>query len=364
MKENIQDHAKQIFKAITSAMKIKSYDLCFCGSGNKCKNCCDKKNSESIIFTEKAFENVLKYKQSQGGKVQQIPQGLFKKFSEASLNRFCCLYPNCNDQTISCHSIPENVLRKNFGNHCLESKPQDESTKSVFTKVGIGNAGTLPVFCSTHDNDIFQKIDELNIDFNNQEHLFLLAFKAIAFSLRNIQHLMGIGSQVEIFRPILFLENQKNIKPISHIELQIRKHTIEQYLRMKITNDVFKKAVRIVKNKKYQKFSYFYRSFDYNEKIFFSSFINPLFDLNGKRINDPKTPINMAINIFTKYNKIHVLLACPPKSKELYKGLLKQLKEVNEEGFIKFLNKVIKLAANKPLLPCDFNLENDFLHNS
>ena len=364
MKEDIQNHDKQIFKTIVSAMKIKSYDLCFCGSGKKYKNCCDKKNGESIVFTKKAFENVLKYKKSQGNKIQKIPQGLFKQFSESSLNRFRCLYPNCTNLTISCHLIPENILRTNFDDHCLESKPQDESNKSVFTKTGTGQAGTSPVFCTKHDNDLFQQIDELNINFKDQEHLFLLAFKSIAFSLRNVQYLMGIDSQVEVFRPILFLDNQKDISKGSHVELQISKHTSEQYLRMKITNDVFKESVKILEKKKYQEFSYFYRSFDYSGKIFFSSFINPLFDLNGKRINDSKTPINMTINIFTKDNKIHILLACPSKSKKLYNNLLKQLKEVDPKGLINFLNEIMKSAANKPLLPLDFNFENNFIKNS
>lgn len=361
MKEEIKNHAKQIFKAIVSAMKIKSYNLCFCGSGKKYKNCCDRKDGRSIIFTKNAFEKVLKYKEAQKGEIQQIPQGLFKIFSEASLNRFCCLYPNCNKQTISCHSIPKNILMTNFGSHCLESKPQDGQNRSVFVKTGIGQAGTLPVFCTKHDNDIFQEIDKLDIDFENEEHLFLLAFKTIAFSLRNVQYLMGIDSQVEIFRPILFLENQKNIKKESRVKLQIPKHTSEQYLRLKITTDVFKEAVKILEKKEYQKFLYFYRSFEYSGRIFFSSFINPLYDLEGKRINDQTTPINMAINIFTKYNKIHVLLTCPPKSKKLYKNLLNQLKKVDKKGFIKFLNETIKSAIDKPLLPLKFNFENNFI---
>lgn len=360
MMVDIQNYAKQIFEVIISAMKIKNYDLCFCGSLKKYTTCC-KNDNQSIFFTEEAFQKVLAYKKSQGWKIQTIPLNLRNNFSDASLKRLYCLYPDCNALTISCHSIPSNILNTNFGTYCLESRPQDESNKSVFVKTGINQAGASPVFCAKHDNDLFKQIDELNIDFENQEHLFLFAFKSITFSLRNVQYLMGIGSQIEVYRPILFLNDEENVTKWAHVTLEITKHTNEQYLRLKITNDVFKESVKILEKKEYEKFSYFHRSFDYSEKIFFSSFINPIFDLNGKRINDPITPINMTLNIFAKDNKIHVLIACPPKSKQLYSDLLKQLEKTNEESFIGFLNETMKSATNKPLLPLDFDLTNKFI---
>jgi hypothetical protein len=233
---------------------------------------------------------------------------------------------------------------------------------TLFAKTGVGQAGTIPVFCAQHDNDIFQQIDKLNIDLNNQEHLFKIAFKTIAFSFRHVQYLMGIDSQVEIFRPLLYLDNQANTPVQSHVTLQISKHTCEQYLRLEITNDVFRESIKILRKKEYEKFSYFHRTLDYNGKIFFSGLVNPLFDLAGKRIGNRKTPINMALNIFTKEKKIYVLIACPPKSRKLYSNLLNQLKNAKEEAFITFLNEVLESTSNKPLLPLNFNLTSKFIH--
>ncbi|MBU0627521.1 hypothetical protein KKG31_05785 [Patescibacteria group bacterium] len=68
----------------------------------------------------------------------------------------------------------------------------------------------LRVFCSTHDNDLFKEIDELDIDFNNQKQLFLFALRSISFSLRKVQYLLGIDTQTWFFYPKWFLESPSN----------------------------------------------------------------------------------------------------------------------------------------------------------
>jgi hypothetical protein len=353
MKEDIQDYAISIFKAINSAMKIKKTDLCFCWSGKIYIKCCEKKDNSSIIFTKKGFKELLKYKKAIWEYIKKIPPWLFKEFEKKSLSRFCCLYPNCHNKPILSHSIPKNILKKNFGTYCLEIQ-QDDDNNSNFIRTPISKAWTLPLFCETHDNNLFLLIEKLEIDFNNKEHLFLLSFKSISFSYRTIQYLLWIDSQIEIFRPILFLENSSQISKGSNITLEIPKHTIDQYSRFKITNNIFKESIKILQNKKYGSFIYFNCSFDYDKKIFFSSFINPLFDLTGKSINDDKTPINMTINIFTKDKKIYILLWCPPQSKKIYSTLFNQLAKAETKNLIDFLNNIIESSPNKPFLAEDF----------
>ena len=80
MKEDIQNHDKQIFKTIVSAMKIKSYDLCFCGSGKKYKNCCDKKMGNQSFLQKrhlKMYSNIKNLKEIK-----------FKRFHKDYLNNF------------------------------------------------------------------------------------------------------------------------------------------------------------------------------------------------------------------------------------------------------------------------------------
>lgn len=67
----------------------------------------------------------------------------------------------------------------------------------------------LPVFCAKHDNNLFQRIDKLEIDFNNKEQLFSLALKTISFSLRKIQYLLGIDIQAQFFAIKWIFENQE-----------------------------------------------------------------------------------------------------------------------------------------------------------
>lgn len=104
-----------------------------------------------------------------------------------------------------------------------------------FEKVPVTKACAFHVFCAGHDNDIFEKVDTLEIDFTNKEYEFLLAFKAIAFSLWRVQFLLGIDSQVALVRPILISERNPDLKNVI-INFD---HLKEQYERFVTTYEVY-----------------------------------------------------------------------------------------------------------------------------
>lgn len=333
-------------------MKIEPDSWCLCGSGKRFRGCCYESSGDGLVFLEAAFEKAIKYRDSQGGKIEGIPIGLFGQFAKSSLSRFRCLVPGCGEQTISCHSMPVNILREQFGNHCSEFRLQDAPASGQFTKTGIDKAGTLPVFCSKHDNSLFRNIDTLNIDWLDHKQLFLLTVKAIAFSLRRTQCLLGIDSQTELIRPVLISESNQNAN--GNVQINIS-HLHEQYIRFCILYDLFLESIAAHEKMNWGYFSYLSRHIDYNQNILFSGLVNPSHDLEGSRINKADTPISMVCNIFTKDDRLHVLFSCPDgASRSLYQNLLTQISESEEQTFVSILNNIMTFASEKPMMPEEF----------
>jgi len=195
-------------------------------------------------------------------------------------------------------------MRSSFGGHCKEYRLVGH--RPQFGKVGINSAGCLPVFCSSHDDSLFRKIDTLEIDRTSKEQAFLLGLKAIAFSLRRTQYLLGIDSQVEIFRPFILSELHQN----KHVTITID-DLHEQYIRFIATYDFFQECIFAHKASHFDFFSSMYRSIPYNCAMFASTFTTISHDLEGKKINQSNDAIGITSNIFTIDNYLHVIVSCP-----------------------------------------------------
>lgn len=340
MKDEYQEKLPEFVNFIARGIGIKSHNLCFCGSGKKFKKCCQNKKKDEILWADIEFEKLVKYKNSQENNlIKDIPQGLWNPIYKKSSNRLKCLYTNCNESTTVCHLIPDNILKKNFGGHCVELN----TVTKKFETIGIKKAGTKFVFCNQHDN-IFNIIDTLEIDWRNKKHLFLLCFKTIPFSLRQTQILLGVDSQLEIYRPKL-ISNE-----IKHVTLDFS-HLNEQYIRFKSAYGFFREAIKALEKENWKYFQYYHRVINSDQKIFFADWLNPSHDLNGKRLNNLKIPIALTYNVFSKDGKIHILLGLPSgESKKAYTGLLEQIKKVDDDTFRTIINNFIAVSSNSPLL--------------
>lgn len=346
-----RSEAKRVAEALAHVMKLTADSLCFCGCGKSFQNCCGDDSPDLTLFLEKDFADAVAYRDSQGGTVTAFPVGIWKKFQEKSLSRLPCVYLGCDAKPINSHLIPENVLRAKFGGHCKAFGLADGSMVPRFNRVGIGRAGCLPVFCADHDNALFRDIDRLEVDLSSEEHLFRFAFRAIAFSLRQSQYLLGIGSQIEIARP--FLHAARNPVPpgeTRNTQIDIAPFQ-EKYIRFLLNHGFLTDTAKAYEDRRWNFMSYFHRALPGSRPIFFAGLVNPSHDLNGRRLNPPDQPIAMACTVLAEDNILHVLLACPgERSITAYRGLLDQLGTAKADVFATSINNLLTVSADKPLI--------------
>jgi len=213
------------------------------------------------------------------------------------------------------------------------------------------------VFCSIHDDGLFKKIDQLPIDFSSKEQVFLLALKAVSFSFRKTQYLLGVDSQIEILRPFEILE----VHAPPRLTIDVSRFQ-QQYLGFIAEYGFVHEAIRAYESRDFDFFLCLYRSIPYTKQIFYSSFLNVSHDLTGKKINNSNEVIALTCNIFTFDGRLHVLLGCPHgMSKELYKDLFMQLEKIDEETLIAALNNIITSKVETLLLPESFSPTRDDL---
>jgi hypothetical protein len=345
--------------ALAKTLKVQRNSLCFCGSGRKFKQCCGSFNNDKPIFLDNALDIANNYAISQGRKITGIPSGIWNRFETASLNRFLCLYPGCTNKPVNCHLIPENLLRSSFGGHCKEYRVV--GAQPQFGKVGITNAGCLPVFCSGHDDSLFKEIDALTIERISKEQEFLIGLKAIAFSLRKVQYLIGIDSQVEILRPFILSDVNKDKLKGKRIVISIN-HLQKQYISFITEYNLFQECVSAHKAGQLDFFSSAFRDIPYDGLAFASTVTTIPCDLKGKETNTSADAIAITCSIFTIDNCLRVIFSCPRGiSATSYLQFLRQLAEIDDDEFITIVNNVLTFSPDSALMPESFSPSEDDL---
>jgi hypothetical protein len=98
-----------------------------------------------------------------------------------------CLEPTelCKKNSIRAHSIQNKRILSQMVSRghvvMIKLSPDLSQSRAVidYKYVGRNMATTFTGLCSKHDNSIFRAIDRTEVDFTNQEHLFLLCYRAV-----------------------------------------------------------------------------------------------------------------------------------------------------------------------------------------
>jgi hypothetical protein len=344
---------KRVIALLAKALKLDNDSLCFCGNGEAFNQCHGSERADKLDSVQKGFDEVIAYAGAHDWKVSTVPIGIFKLLETSAAEKLPCLYPKCTNKTVNCHLIPENVLRENYGGHCKEYRLKDGSINSQFVRTGINRAGCLPVFCSDHDNNLFQTIDALPDEVLSEEQQFIFALKAIAFSLRKTQILLGIDSRVEIAKPFLMSLNP-NISAKAHTI--IVDHLSEQYVRFKTICSLWHQVIGMHFSKNLNAFAYIHRVITHSKPLFLAGIVNPSHDLKGQRINRTNSGIAITCTLYEKDGQLHVLLACVDESsKQSFRKFFNQMKVATDEVFVTAMNNILTFASmNAFLLPETF----------
>uniref|UniRef100_UPI00404A02F4 hypothetical protein n=1 Tax=Fulvivirga sp. TaxID=1931237 RepID=UPI00404A02F4 len=116
---------------------------------------------------------------------------LTSKFNKDSKIKECFHFNSeqCSKDIISAHSIQRGkiltLLEENInGNSTVYSflhlKFDDNGRPVGFDPLGKKTASTFYGFCGYHDTEIFKSIENNDVDLNNDEHCFLLSYRAFA----------------------------------------------------------------------------------------------------------------------------------------------------------------------------------------
>ena len=179
-------------------------DFCNCGSGKKYKDCCSYKIrnilSDDEIIQALEFQNAWREfgnldiqalidigMQNKNLDVQTFIDKVkpnkthYKEYKHRKKNAIRrCLCPTCSEQTISSHAISKkSTLEKIAEDGHVFCFVRDEKGGCEIKKRGMEQATTFNGFCSTHDNDIFAKIDAHDFDLTD-ENMFLLAYRTFS----------------------------------------------------------------------------------------------------------------------------------------------------------------------------------------
>lgn len=97
-----------------------------------------------------------------------------------------CFYPfeECKENAINAHSIQNQKVLELLveDGHVIMPKMKMDfelGPQLSFDLIGRKTASTFTGLCKNHDNSLFKKIDDNEIDLSNQEHLFLLSYRSV-----------------------------------------------------------------------------------------------------------------------------------------------------------------------------------------
>lgn len=101
-----------------------------------------------------------------------------------------CMFPGCTDDSIPrSHTLPRSGPLSLVAEDGHVITPRFAKNNLVFTRIGIGEASTVPGFCRTHERE-FGAIDESK-DVNNDRQWVLQFFRTVCWELRILEHVFA-----------------------------------------------------------------------------------------------------------------------------------------------------------------------------
>lgn len=268
---------------------------------------------------------------------------VFSKFKNDATIKECFHFKNdeCSNKIIAAHSLQRSgvldILEEEIaGNRilysfCISKIKLDEYILPIgFEPLGKKEASTFFGFCGFHDLETFKEIENKSVDLNNDEHCFLLSYRAFAreFHIKN-QSIQGYETND------YFKENVSEVKEL--LEGSKMGHNDGLYVKKRM-NDILKRRA-------FDELEYLTFELNYVVPLAVSSSITPEYDLRGRVFNRSLDPdiryqyVNFVVQP-TKEGKTNILFSCLPEDSKALE-FLDDLSSLKEHIFLKRVSSLI-----------------------
>jgi len=247
------------------------------------------------------------------------------KFKSDSRIEECFHYDkgNCSNIIIPAHSLQRNGVLSliesdvngnmqllNLQNPKINPFGQYEGLEPI----GKKTASTFFGFCGKHDKQLFQPIEDREIDINLKEHLFLLSYRGLAREFHiKIEELKGFKNNETFNLPNMEFEQQSRIGGTET--------AVEELEELK------KELNEILKNKTYDKLEYVTHTIPYCIPVACSSSFTPKHYLSNEIFNHSEDHNvkyeSLFLSVIPRVDKTHIVYSC-------LKTDLKSAKFINE----------------------------------
>ena len=250
-------------------------------------------------------------------------------------------HSSCSKKIIAAHSVQRNgvlsliedEVKGNLSIYSFLYLKYDEHGRPIgFESLGKKTASTFNGFCGFHDTTLFQKIENNPVDIENDEHCFLLSYRAFAKSAHSKKETKQGFETNEMYEKSELKSLQKDL--VDGSSLAIRDNTIVK----ERLNDMLSKGI-------YDELEYFTYTLDYMVPVALATSINPEYSYSNKLLNKSMDPdvvyefVNFIV-LPTADNKTHILFSCLPEQKKSVQ-FIDELSELVDLKLIKAISSLI-----------------------
>lgn len=247
---------------------------------------------------------------------------------------------SCTNQIISAHSLQKNRVLNLIedeidGNSSVFSflnlKYDEKGDIIGFEPLGKKFASTFFGFCGFHDNEIFKPIENKVVDIENDEHCFLLSYRAFAKDFHaKYESIRGYKNNVD-FQNKLDRDLLDNLIVGSEIGLR--------------DSEIVKNRLNdILKAKSFSELEYLTFKLDYTVPIALAASINPNYSYKNEVLNKSSDPniiyefVNFVIQPLETGETL-ILLSCLPEQEKSVK-FIDQLYNLKQLPFLKAISSL------------------------
>ncbi|TGN16845.1 hypothetical protein [Leptospira bandrabouensis] len=164
-----------------------------------------------------------------------------------------CMHLTCDQPPIGSHSIQKAKLKlisdsKNEVYYFKSSYKHLEKPIPKIDKINIASASVFPGFCGVHDKELFQIIEDNEIDPNNKHHTSLLVYRALAKSIIDceqiVNHYKLLFNEIrpkEISDDLnlaLLVDNYLQIVNLTHLQNRFKNLSLDIILKQFTATDI------------------------------------------------------------------------------------------------------------------------------